>query len=397
MTSRHLRIPFALVLLVGVVAGVPSRSIAQQVGSELAEPVAADADAAEGEAYVALTSVDAFPVDGGDAIFEPGTANEEAFSYEGVDAEASRLVGITRPAPVAHSTGVFVAAPEAASPEDTAATTDQESTSAGDGGDGADESTSSNGAEAPPEDDTDASDSSSTGTEQSDSSSGTESSPDPCYALADQSCAEVVGSLVSDPCGDTQTLVCEAVLEIIHDLEFGDPCDPNDTGQTCMQYVDALITNLWNQCALLTDCKGYIDDVCDPDDSAQTCEGWLLGIPTAGPGGCGVVPGDVSSGGTYVTGPGRTVCTKEQRKISAEVCIMRKIDGEWELLDGSCGVDVHKDATEAEAKGKAICAPGTHKYRVWMFGAAVHKGGGKFYATDEGPASEITCHPGGLP
>ena len=93
-------------------------------------------------------------------------------------------------------------------------------------------------------------------------------------------------------------------------------------------------------------------------------------------------------------GYGTTTCTKKQKKIKALVCVQRKIDGEWVTLEEGCNVKKKFDADEVVAHAKSICAPGTHKYRIWMAGTAVHYGGGKFIGADSGPDEPITCYPG---
>ena len=170
-------------------------AIAQSPGSELLEPLSADS--AGDDAYIALESVEAFALGGGEAVLEPGTSYEETLTYATVDQTSSRLVGLTRAAPLAHSAGVFVQAPppKAAGPEPSP--TPEEASP-----DPADPE-----AEQPAESPTDSA----------------AAPPRMCEPIFDErSCGEVVddalGSVVGDPC-EPAHIACEA----LDDLETGDP------------------------------------------------------------------------------------------------------------------------------------------------------------------------------
>ncbi|MDQ3914814.1 MAG: hypothetical protein M3323_05700 [Actinomycetota bacterium] len=62
-------------------------------------------------------------------------------------------------------------------------------------------------------------------------------------------------------------------------------------------------------------------------------------------------------------------------------------------LEDGCDVKTKLDDNEVTAHAKSICAPGTHKYRIWMSGTAVHYSGGKFFGADVGGDDSITCYP----
>lgn len=243
---RQTRVVLVLILLLGVVA-TGQEAIAQSAGSELAEEVAVEA-VGDG-AYVVLESVEAFPVEGGEAVFEPGTAYEEPFTYAAVDADTNRLVGLTRPAPIAHSAGAFVQAPETngssgaeATPTPTSSPSEQAGSASPDASsfqDGDGDQTTSNGVA---------------------DEASSDNAPDPCYVVADRGCTDVLGPIVGDPC-DAPT-ACEA----LNDAATGDPvddlCDPNNTGQTCADWLSILVGD-------------PIDELCDPGDVGQTCAEWL--------------------------------------------------------------------------------------------------------------------------
>jgi hypothetical protein len=89
-------------------------STAQATGGELLEP--APADAVGETASIHVSHIEAFTVDGGEAIFEPGTEYEEAFAYDSVDTDDGLLVGLTRAAPIDHPEGAFVQAVVPAEP-----------------------------------------------------------------------------------------------------------------------------------------------------------------------------------------------------------------------------------------------------------------------------------------
>ncbi|MDQ4025558.1 MAG: hypothetical protein M3217_08735 [Actinomycetota bacterium] len=99
-------------MLVGIflASGVPvsgGTSWADAVGGTLTGPVAA---ASVGEAAsVTLDDVTAFSTGGGTAVFEPGSPNQETFSYTSADPDTNQLIGLTRVAPADHQAGAFVA------------------------------------------------------------------------------------------------------------------------------------------------------------------------------------------------------------------------------------------------------------------------------------------------
>lgn len=248
----NLRIRVVVVLCIVTAGLVPlqAASRAQGSGSELAEAVTADASG--GDASLVLTSAEAFPADGGQAVLEPGTDYAETFTYTSVDAGSNRLIGLTRPAPLAHAAGVFVQAPqpEAASPTSEPMITPTPPP-ADDGPPSYDE----------PSQGSESEDEGETGNESAVSDSG--APPEPCEPVLDTSCAEILGQLIADPCADL--MACE----LVDDLELGDPvgdlCDPDDTGQACLEFIGDILGELVN------------DDVCDPDNTGQTCAEYLNG------------------------------------------------------------------------------------------------------------------------
>lgn len=102
-------------LLVTVVALDAGTSAAQAAGSNVTHEVT-PTDPGEG-GQLALEDATAFAPDGGDAIFEPGTASEEHFTYSSTD--GIHLLGVSRPHPINHPQGSFVAAQTATEPTPT--------------------------------------------------------------------------------------------------------------------------------------------------------------------------------------------------------------------------------------------------------------------------------------
>ena len=96
-----------LCLVTGLLPADPS-ALAQESGSNLVQDVTST-DPADG-GNLALESVGSFDPNGGEAVFEPGTADEETFTYGGVDGTQNLLVDVTRPAPRVHPVGSFVLA-----------------------------------------------------------------------------------------------------------------------------------------------------------------------------------------------------------------------------------------------------------------------------------------------
>lgn len=234
-------------------------SLAQGPGAELAE--ALSADAVGPGVYVSITSVDEFPAEGGEAIFEPGTESEETFRYSSVDAEGNRLVGLDRPSPIDHPSGAFVQAPDDEvdpSPEPTAESPPGDSgTSETDQGASGDEPTDDEAA------------SGETGSPDSESQSSATSS--------DTTASAEDASSVDATTTSAETSIIEDIVDLIDaalpaigvqnpcsllgiDCAVQDPCDPDGTGQTCLDYVaDKVGVFIGN-------------GPCDPDGTGQTCE-----------------------------------------------------------------------------------------------------------------------------
>jgi hypothetical protein len=102
------RVALVICAFAGTLVGHTSVSTAQPPGGELVEEVLAH-EVGE-NAQVRLDDTADFSASGGEAILEPGTSKEEAFSYERVDPETDRLIGLTRPEPAQHAAGAFVEA-----------------------------------------------------------------------------------------------------------------------------------------------------------------------------------------------------------------------------------------------------------------------------------------------
>lgn len=102
--ARALLVGFFLASGVPVSGGI---SWAEDVGGTLTGPVTAGS---VGEAAsVALDDVTAFSPGGGTAVFEPGSPDQETFSYTSADPDSNQLIGLTRVAPADHEAGAFVA------------------------------------------------------------------------------------------------------------------------------------------------------------------------------------------------------------------------------------------------------------------------------------------------
>ncbi|HEX2241090.1 MAG TPA: hypothetical protein VHJ82_08130, partial [Actinomycetota bacterium] len=132
------RVALAIIIVAATLAGGLPRSFAQASGSELVEEVASHEYGAN--AQVRLKDASGFAASGGDAIFEPGTQNEEAFSYDSVDYDTNRLIGLTRPNATGHPVGSFVESLEPAtdppeeSPSPSPTPTQSETTTPSDSG-----------------------------------------------------------------------------------------------------------------------------------------------------------------------------------------------------------------------------------------------------------------------
>lgn len=336
------RVVVSLALVGMLLAGGASNTWAVGPGAELAESI--DAAVTGPEAYVALTDLAAFPSEGGQAVFEPGTAYEEAFHYTSVNVSAGRLVGLERPNPIAHAAGVFVA-PVAS--EDADAPEQQPSASPSQSSDPAPSSTEA-GTEteqspevtAPPA--------------SSESEAGAAvAAPDPCYTVFDKSCVgyvfeDVIGEnpcnqggtgrtcedVINDPCGSLLGKSC--VDWLFEDVVGENPCNTQGTGQTCEGLINDLVADpcgtlfgmacvdwvmqevvgenpcnyqgtgrdcdqLINDIAadpcgtlflrscdqLLLDWVAFaeqpVDDICDPNDTGRTCQQFALDYGGIGP------------------------------------------------------------------------------------------------------------------
>lgn len=221
------RVLLALVLLITVLALGKAASVAQDLGSYLTEPVAANAIGPD--AVASLQDAGAFSLDGGTALFDPAGPTEEVFEYASVDPETGRLVGLVREAPVDHPSGTFV----------------QVSNSESTGGESASPlplSTALETANPLP---------SSEGDDNVDAAAVPSQTN-----LVDEVVEAVEG--VADPCSEALA-DCESVIG-----DPGDPCDPNDSGQTCLEYVKDRIA------AILDNGR------CDPYGTGQSCDQYIV-------------------------------------------------------------------------------------------------------------------------
>jgi hypothetical protein len=104
-----------LAMVTGLLTADPGMSSARGAGSNLTHEVTAT-DPAEG-GQIQLEDVTAFDPAGGQAVFEPGLASEEPFTFTGIDSATHHLVGVTRNNPTSHPAGAFVEALAAPQPE----------------------------------------------------------------------------------------------------------------------------------------------------------------------------------------------------------------------------------------------------------------------------------------
>lgn len=386
------RVTMAFVLLLGVLAA--PRAGAQAPGSELSEAISSDAGGAD--AYVALASVEAFPADGGEAVFEPGTDYEEVFSYATADADTNRLVGLTRSAPASHAAGVFVQAPgSTATPTSTpspsptpAASSDSTPAPAGaDAGEPQNELTSGSANE---EGSADGDSASSTDGEASSNDETASDTLDPCLNITGKTCVDTVlgvlallctGELcgLDDPCG-TVGIQCDT----------SDPCDPDNVGQTCGQWLAAVMGQFG-------DPNEILDGACDPADNGQTCEDegylndYLAGLLPPLPNGITVAADAANSvdipafhekcrpvirqpptkDGILITAKGKYTCDEvhEYTYALAGMFIAPHNGGPWKPF-GTIGQDATYNSTRAFAKSTGECRSGKWAYMVVVGGQA---------------------------
>jgi hypothetical protein len=230
------------ILVTSMLGAHVTTSVAEESPVELVQAVAADTTGSE--AYVSVTSIAGFASDGGEALFEPGTANEERFQYSSVDTETDRLVGLVRPIPRDHAAGALVQ-PEPTEPAPTSSPEPSPSGGSAPETESSDEASASDGAE-------------------SSAAGGTTTSSAFDTNVVDE-VVDTVGGAVGNPCA---SLDCGAVSDpcahIDCGIDTGDPCDPNRTGQTCVEYVSDTIAQIID------------NDRCDPYNTGQTCEEYVI-------------------------------------------------------------------------------------------------------------------------
>lgn len=362
-----------MLLLISGVLSQMSVSSAQANGTELAENVSAEVSGPE--ASVALVDVSAFPPEG-EAIFEPGTPYEEQFTYESVDENTNKLLGVTRPSPMYHASGVFVQAPDVAptptpSPPTSPAPERQSSS-----------------------DETAAPDNSST-SGGSDTDVSSDASPQA------GSVDDGVTELLSDS-GCTDDPVCSQVGESLSDpigkIGLSGTCDV-ETGEACpvapcppyLQYFDPNFLECSTELEdVLSEALPTVETpdgpevdpavpwppmVIDPGAPVLAVDDLVPDAPSAEElveVGLNLVPGHCkpsaeapyrSEGGTMVRATGSGDCDEDVLRISILVQIQVKDGAVWEEQ----GVDwkFKSDASHIEKTNKrTACRPGTWKYRT---------------------------------
>lgn len=70
---------------------------------------------------------------------------------------------------------------------------------------------------------------------------------------------------------------CDEIQDIIDSIPTGDPCDPNATGETCIQYLEGIVQSVEN--FIFSAVGDPIDDLCDPEDTGQACTEYLQPDP----------------------------------------------------------------------------------------------------------------------
>lgn len=389
-------------------------SVAQTAGAELTEPV--PAELAGPDAFVTVTDVSAFPPSG-DALFEAGTPNEERFTYSAVDSDLNRLVGLSRSSPGAHAAGAPVAPLEAADQgEPEPATTEAEPSSG-----------------TPPQ-------TTSTEGDGDDGAAGDMACADP----TPDDCAESGGSTTRDlPECDVQSVLCEIVdevqqcesnellcqivEEVLDNVDTGDPCDPDNTGQTCTEYVGELLNCGTDDCGpLIEDCEisnlpvvgavvrnlcDAVNDplgpwsVCDLDNSGATCPDpedvidllWEVESPLSSLECSASVSGpSISEGGGMVKGKGTFSCDEIYvGYIEIRVCLYRATAGGWLKM----GCRFNKDEAPAYATiSQRIAEPcvkqQTVAYKIRARGEAIDGLDAENHDTDVAKATATLYCPG---
>lgn len=418
---RQWRALLVLILLLGALTASRA-AVAQSAGSALAEAVAADA--AGDNAYLSLESIEAFPPDGGEAFFEPGTENEEAFTYATIDAEMKRLVGLTRPEPTAHSLGAFVEAPSApatGTPDPFGATPPpaEESPERAEAP-GLSPSGSDGGGELGSQEPT----------APDDAAADTSGPPDPCVEIkGTQTCASgVVDAVIDVIFSNCEGNLCEVAQDPCGEIgcDVGDPCDPHNTGQTCPQYIAGLIheiedflgsavgdpcdggstgeecpvplpprcedvanalssngstdwlVDLLSIAAALEDCSDDLDedaylpalpDVVGASDGIGLNHGKCdpgIGIPYESPASDSIVEGAAS-----------LLCGKQHALLDVFACLEKKVGGQWVRLKHSCrsgygGTATAGHPTYADAYPQTACTAKPRRFRTWAVMKAVN-------------------------
>lgn len=312
------RVALVAALIAGTLVGEDAVSLAEGSGSKLAEEVASHE--VGDNAQVRLEDVAAFDPNGGDAIFEPGTSDEETFSYASVDSDTNRLIGLSRPSPADHAVGTFVETVPSPTPESEASPNDSNAAPDGSGEDSAAGETyepSSNG--------------SVVGGDAPSSASGSSTSagviPDPCETLQCEG---------GDPPLDPNCQGCDAIVEqivaLISECTQTDQC--SGPGSTV---VEALLYDLCKSPNLL-DCEeeiartlaGVIGELCPygittcADPTLNWLSGLVMGVvcPSGSLGYCiGEVNRQVNEQLAFVIGVGSGVITSVCSRSAADACI----------------------------------------------------------------------------
>lgn len=371
------------------------------------------AEAAGDEAYVQVSTVEGFSPSGGDALFAPGTESEEAFEYQTVDTSATRLLGLVRPAPLAHPAGTLIvplpgAADETPSPRGTTSNAGAVGDEKAHGPTPSDPpspslpgSVEAGGNQFDPES-TSAGSSASTSTTAS-------TTPPTCELLFAQPCATVIAEVcnegvfcdvVQDPGSFCEGVLCDILEDPLGLCAEGALCDilENPLGLCAEGIVCDLLEDPTRVCDVETvvcdvvqdplgpwsacDVNGTGEECPDPEDVTDPVWGTSLGGLTCT---ANVTGPRISDDGGLVEGRGSFDCGEFVAVIKIEVCLHRSTGGAWLKMgcrehakgqDASGGVwgKIHQPIAEPCGKGT------TQKYRIRAKGWAVDGDGPDAYA-----------------
>lgn len=369
---RSIRVSLFVALLVGVLIADGAVSVAWSQGSELTQAVSAETSG-EG-ASIALESVDAFPAEGGDAIFAPGTAAEERFQYARADYDTDRLVGLVRPDAAPHDAGVFVEPlhPVSQPDEPPQSSTEPEQTSEPETG-------SQTSAEPAP-----------SGAASSEPAEplcdlGTIIKDNPCLEFLASTLLGLVNETIPSECG-TDSALSDCVAWVLSKLDEGGapPCGPDHALQDCVVYVIGLLGLEWT-------------DPCDPENTGRTCVDYLLDsmppllepmcdiwFPSGAPQQTVLTVAQVEGDGLGLYGDAAAYCPGIPGPITLIVCLetgpTREAAVPVDCLPFSSGIN------RVDGYAYSVCAPGK-----WWTYAEVSAAGGMIVEDDHSGVAEHDC------